>query len=71
MLFRSMLSELKILRKLLYRAVRELDYIHECDVSDGNMITTSEGKSIVTQSMEILGCSDLSEEELPMRLVNL
>lgn len=64
-------TELESLRKLLYRAVMELAYVHEFDGLDGfqNLITSSEGKAIVEEGMKLLGVADLSEEELPVRLL--
>lgn len=61
--------ELRQLRKLLYRAVIELEYIHEFDGTDlRNLITSAEGKNIVSEGMKLLGVADLSEEQLPFRL---
>lgn len=64
-------TELESLRKLLYRAVMELEYIHTFDgISDmRNLITSAEGKAIVEDGMKLLGVADLSEEELPFRLL--
>lgn len=62
--------ELESLRKMLYRAVMELAYIHEFDGTElRNLITSAEGKEIVESGMKLLGVADLSHEELPMRLV--
>lgn len=61
--------ELIALRRMLYRAVIELEYIHEFDGTElRHLITSAEGKSIVTEGMKLLGVADLSEEELPVRL---
>ena len=62
--------ELESLRKLLYRAVMELNYIHEFDGTElRSLITSAEGKAIVDDGMKLLGVADLSHEDLPIRLV--
>jgi hypothetical protein len=49
----------------------ELEYVHTADGVDGleNLITSDEGKAVVNEGMKLLGVEDLSEEELPMRLL--
>jgi hypothetical protein len=61
--------ELESLRNLLFRAVKELDYIHAVDTTADFLITSSEGKEIVGAGMKLLGLADLSPDELPIRLV--
>lgn len=62
----SSVSE-RMFKALLYRAIRELNYIHEVEgvpagVSD--LVTTAEGKQVVAQGMRALGVDDLSRESL-------
>jgi len=59
--------ELESLRKLLYRAVRELGYVQEME--DHSLCASAEGKAVVDEGIKLLGCGDLSHEELPFRLV--
>lgn len=61
--------ELESLRKLMYRAVKELDYIHAYEGGPPELVVSAEGKDIIEEGMKLLGCADLSHEELPMRLV--
>lgn len=60
-------TELESLRKILYRAVKELGYVQE--MVDHSMCASAEGKSIVDVGMKLLGVPDLSFDELPFRLV--
>ena len=65
--------EMRQLRRMLYRAVLELSYIHTvCDevvsVEHDSLIRSSEGTCIVDEGMKLLGVADLSAEELPVRL---
>lgn len=62
-------SELELLRMLLYRAVRELAFIHAYDNEKSYMISSAEGDSIINEGMKLLGCVDLAEDELPIRMV--
>lgn len=49
------------LRKLLYRAVRELSYIQCVELEgDHSLCATPEGNSIVEEGMKLLGVNDLS-----------
>jgi hypothetical protein len=59
--------ELESLRKLLYRAIVELGYVQEME--DHSMCASAEGQAVVEDGMKLLGVADLSEEELPFRLV--
>lgn len=59
--------ELESLRKMLYRAVKELGYVQEME--DHSLCASAEGKAIVDDGMKLLGVPDLSFEELPFRLV--
>lgn len=58
------------LEKWLYRAVRELSYIHEItfecvpDKSRRSLIQSAEGVEIVEEGMKLLRVKDLSEEEI-------
>lgn len=61
--------ELASLRKMLYRAVKEIDYIHCYEGGPIELIKSSEGKDIIESGMKLLGCADLSEDDLPMRLM--
>ena len=56
-----------MVRELLYRAIRELSYIHSVEgvpsrVAD--LVTTAEGEQIVKQGMRALNVADLSRESL-------
>jgi hypothetical protein len=49
---------------LIYRAVRELAFIQEVENCHSGLCKTSEGKSIISDGMELLGIDDLSGETL-------
>jgi len=59
--------EVESLRKLLYRAVKELGYVQEME--DHSLCASAEGKEVVEEGMKLLGVPDLSYEELPTKLV--
>lgn len=48
-------------RRLLYRAVRELEYVQ---IQGCAICATSEGEAIVREGMALLGIKSLSEEAL-------
>ena len=50
------------LRALLYRAIRELAYVQT--MPDHSLCASSNGASIVSEGMALLGGADLSAEEL-------
>jgi hypothetical protein len=50
-------------KQLLYRAIRELQYIQEMSCGSG-LCATSEGKAIIDAGMKILGVPDLGKDEL-------
>ena len=55
--------------QLLYRAIRELDYIHEIHGTEyDSSVPSAEGKAIVREGMELLGMKDLSTEPEQMTL---
>lgn len=58
--------ELIALRRMLYRAVKELDYARSAEVL--SMVSSAEGNDVIEFGMKLLGVADLSEEELPVRL---
>ena len=62
-------EELVVLRKLLYRAVMELGYVQEME--DHSMCASEEGAAVIEEGMKFLGVKDLSEEELPARLLKI
>jgi hypothetical protein len=59
--------EMASLRRLLYRAVRELGYVQELG-SVEDMTASAEGEAIVNEGIKLLGVPDLRYEELPIRL---
>lgn len=63
-------KELADLRKMLYRAVRELEYVNSLAGTEyRELVASGEGKEIVEVGMKLLGVADLSEDELPRRLI--
>ena len=60
-------AEIIKLRKILYRAVRELEYARCAETL--SLVQSAEGNDIIDTGMKILGVPDLSLDELPQRLL--
>ena len=53
------------LEKLLYRAIKELDYVQSVENCGSGLCATSAGREIISDGMELLGVTNLEAEELP------
>ena len=56
--------QIKALSELLYRAVRELEYIQSAENCRSGLCATSEGKEIIEAGMTLLSVKDLAAEYL-------
>jgi hypothetical protein len=52
----------KAVRALLYRAIRELDYVQSAE--DHSQCASAEGRQIVKEGMELLNVKDLAKEKI-------
>ena len=50
--------------KLLYRAIRELEYVQSVENCHSGLCASAEGKAIIEAGCVLLGTSDFSAEEL-------
>jgi hypothetical protein len=59
----DMARELLALRWLLYRAVKELDYVRSVENCRSGLCASAEGYSIINAGMKLLGMADLSADD--------
>lgn len=60
----ELLKEREMLREVLYRCVKELDYVQSVENCNSGLCATGEGKDCVEEGMKVLDVKDLSLERL-------
>ena len=53
------------IRELLYRCVKELDYVQSVENCHSGLCASAEGKELIEIGMKALGVKDLAAETLP------